>query len=213
MRTAVNLPVNPVRAVRALALLALALVLAGCAATRGNEPNVSYDFGPLPVAASTSTTHSVPILVVTDAVGPQALDSQAMLYRLLYADPLQARAYANNRWSSTPLQLLTQRFKTRIAQAGIKVLAVTDATSSVLLMRIEVDDFSHVFETPANNHGQLVLRASIFQGHKLIDQKTFSAKVASSSADAAGGTRALATAADNVARDILLWLAALPPRS
>ncbi len=193
--------------------LALALALAGCAATRSNEPSVLYDFGPLPAAAGNNAAHSVPVLVVTDAVGPQALDSQSMLYRLLYADPLQARAYANNRWSSTPLQLLTQRLKTRIAQAGIKVLSVTDATTSVLLLRIEVDDFSQNFDTSTQNHGQLVLRASVFLGHKLIDQKTFSAKTASTSADAAGGTRALASAADSVASDIIVWLGALPPRS
>jgi cholesterol transport system auxiliary component len=210
MRTAVNRQANTSRTLGALILLAL--VLTGCAATRGNEPNVTYDFGPLPTGTASSTAHSVPVLVVTDAVGPQALDSQAMLYRLLYADPLQARAYANNRWSSTPLQLLTQRFKTRIAQAGIKVLSVTDATSSVLLLRIEVDDFSHVFDTPLNNHGQLVLRASVFLGHKLIDQKTFTAKAPSGSADAAGGTRALALAADSVASDIIAWLGALPSR-
>jgi cholesterol transport system auxiliary component len=212
MRTAVNRQANTSRTVHALALLALALVLTGCAATRGNEPNVTYDFGPLPASTASGAVHGVPILVVTDAVGPQALDSQAMLYRLLYADPLQARAYANNRWSSTPLQLLTQRFKTRIAQAGIKVLSVTDATSTVPLLRIEVDDFSHVFETPVNNHGQLVLRASVFLGHKLIDQKTFTAKAPSGSADAAGGTRALAAAADSVAGDIIVWLGALPSR-
>jgi cholesterol transport system auxiliary component len=213
MRTAVNRHVKSARPFTALALLALALVLGGCAATRGNEPSVTYDFGPLPAATASNASHAVPVLVVTDAVGPQALDSQAMLYRLLYADPLQARAYANNRWSSTPLQLLTQRFKTRISQAGIKVLSVTDATSSVLLLRIEVDDFLQVFDTQASNHGQLVLRASVFLGHKLIDQKTFSAKAPASSADAAGGTRALAAAADSVANDIILWLGALPPRT
>lgn len=213
MRTAVNRQVNSTRSLQALALLALALLLSGCAATRGNEPNINYDFGPLPAAAAAKPAHAVPILVVTDAVGPQALDSQAMLYRLLYADPLQARAYASNRWSSTPLQLLTQRFKTRIAQAGIKVLSVTDATSNVLLLRIEVDDFSHVFDTPTDNHGQLVLRASVFLGHKLIDQKTFSARTPSGSPNAAGGTRALAACADSVAGDIILWLGALPPRS
>ncbi len=212
MRTAVNRQVKPTRPLQALALLALALLLSGCAATRGNEPNINYDFGPLPAAAG-KASHAVPILVVADAVGPQALDSQAMLYRLLYADPLQARAYANNRWSSTPLQLLTQRLKTRIAQAGIKVLSVSDATSNVLLLRIEVDDFSHVFDTPTDNHGQLALRASVFVGHKLIDQKTFSARAASGSPNAAGGTRALAAATDSVANDIILWLGALPPRN
>lgn len=203
----------------ALSLLAIAFVLSGCAATRGAEPNMQYDLGPLVPASEASAalagkaSANVPALVVTDASGLQVLDNQSMLYRLLYADPLQARAYATNRWSAPPLQLLTQRFKTRIAQAGIKVLNVTDATGNVLLLRVEVDEFSQNFDSPSQNYGQLVLRASVFLGHKLIDQKTFSAKAVSGSADAAGGARALSACADSVAGELVGWLAALPPRS
>ncbi len=202
----------------ALSLLVIAIVLAGCAATHGAESNMQYDLGPLTPASqahaawAAKARSNVPALVVTDANGLQVLDNQAMLYRLLYADPLQARTYANNRWSAPPLQLLTQRFKSRIAQAGIKVLNVTDATGNVLLLRVDVDDFSQNFDTPSQNHGQLLLRASVFLGHTLIDQKTFSARAASTSADAAGGARALASTADTVADELVAWLATLPPR-
>ena len=55
-----------------------------------------------------------------------------------------------------------------------------------------------------------MLRASLFNQHKLIDQKTFSRQIPAASNDAAGGARALAAATDAVAADINAWLATLP---
>ncbi|HAT29811.1 MAG TPA: ABC transporter, partial [Janthinobacterium sp.] len=152
----------------------------------------------------------LPALVVADVSGPAWLDSERMYYRLLYADVQQARPYARNRWNTAPLQLLSQRLKSRIAQSGVKVLGLTDAAASVMLLRVDVDDFSQNFDTPASSSAQVTLRASVFGGHRLIDQKTFSRKVAAASADAPGGARALAEASDAVAADIIAWLATLP---
>ena len=39
-------------------------------------------------------------IVVMDATGSPALENERMMYRLNYADPLQARTYANSRWSA-----------------------------------------------------------------------------------------------------------------
>ena len=188
-----------------------ALLLGGCASH--GPANTLYDFGPPPdgaAAAPATLTANLPAVVVTDATGASALDSQVMYYRLNYADPLQARPYANNHWNSSPLQMVTQRVKSRFAQAGVKVLAVTDAAIGLPLLRIEIDDFSHSFDSVNANYGLLVVRASVFQGHKLVDQKTFGRKTMSTSADAAGGSRALAGSTDAVAADMLAWLAALP---
>jgi len=149
---------------------------------------------------------------VTDVTGLAALDSERMFYRLNYADPLQSRVYAHSRWSATPLQMVTQRLKTRIAQSGTKVLSATDASDGVAILRTEVDDFTHSFDGQSQSYGQLVLRASLFQGHKLVDQRTFSRKSSAGSADAAGGARALAAATDGVAADIVAWLATMPAR-
>jgi cholesterol transport system auxiliary component len=208
MRSNVNDASN--RFLRTAALvLSCAALLGGCASK--GEPRTLYDFGPLPAAAPPGAP-ALPALVVADATGPAALDTQTMYYRLNYADPLQARGYASNHWNSTPLQMITQRFKSRFAQSGMKVLSVTDASGGIPLLRVEVDDFTQAFDSPLQNHGEMVLRASLFQGRKLIDQKTFSSKTASHSADAAGGTRALAESTDAIAADILAWLAAMPMR-
>ena len=69
-----------------------------------------------------TTAAPLPVLVIADVNGPSWLDSQRMYYRLLYADAQQSRPYAYNRWNTPPLQLLSQRLKTRIAQGGVKVL-------------------------------------------------------------------------------------------
>jgi cholesterol transport system auxiliary component len=193
-----------------LACAAGAALLAGCAAGgKGPAGNTLYDFGSAaePIAA-TGAAAAVPAVVLADVTGNAAFDNERMFYRLNYADPLQARSYANSRWSSTPLQMLTQRFKSRVAQAGVKVLSATDASDGVPLLRIDLDDFTHSFDSTTSSYGQLVLRASLFRGHTLLDQRTFSRKVGARSADAAGGARALAQAADAVSADMLVWLAA-----
>jgi cholesterol transport system auxiliary component len=103
--------------------------------------------------------------------------------------------------------MLTQRLKARVSQAGVKVLSATDASNGVPLLRIDLDDFTHTFDSATSSYGQVVLRASLFQGRTLIDQRTFNHKVNASSADAAGGARALAQATDALSADMIGWLA------
>jgi cholesterol transport system auxiliary component len=196
------------------AALLAATVLAGCASNRGGpSSNATFDFGPVGAPAgavqAAAARPTLPALVVTDVTGPAALDSERMYYRLNYADPTQARTYANSRWSSNPLHMVTQRFKTRLAQSGIKVLSQTDAAAGIPILRIDVDDFVHGFSSASQSEGQLLLRASVFNGNTLVDQKTFSRSTPANSADAAGGARALAATTDAVAADIAAWLATL----
>ena len=192
-----------------LLTLATALLLGGCA-SRGPVPTF-YDFGPAGAAipAAQQTAAPLPVLVIADANGPSWLDSQRMYYRLLYADAQQSRPYAYNRWNTPPLQLLSQRLKTRVAQGGVKVLSTTDAASGIPLLRIDVDDFSQNFDTQTQSSGHVSLRASLFRGHRLIDQKTFSRSSDARSADAQGGAQALASASDAIATDLLTWLGTL----
>jgi cholesterol transport system auxiliary component len=194
---------------RLLIAAAGAALLAGCAG-KGPVPTL-YDFGPIGPAPSAPVSQMPPMaLVVADVSGPAWLDSRTMYYRLLYADPQQSHPYAHHHWNSTPLQLLNARLKSRIAQAGGKVLSVTDAGAGAMRLRIEVDDFSQNFDSQQASSGKIMLRASAFQARRLIDQKTFVHTTAADSADAVGGARALAQAADAVAADIIAWLATLP---
>ena len=190
------------------ALLAAPLLLAGCASS--SQSTSAYDFGPVPGLATPASQHPLPSIIVADVSGPASLDTERMHYRLLYADAHQARPYAYNQWSNPPLQLLTQRIKTRIAQAGVKVLSATDAAASITLLRIEVDDFAQNFDSATRSSGHIGLRASVFRGHKLVDQKSFERSSLAPTPDAAGGAHALADSSDALAGDILAWLAALP---
>jgi cholesterol transport system auxiliary component len=198
----------------AAAVMALAIAATGCA-TKSPGSTV-YDFGPLPAASAPAApvpASVAPALVVADVNGPASLDSNRMYYRLLYADAQQARPYSQNAWSVTPLQLLTQRLRARLAQAGVKVLATTDAAVGMPVLRLEADDFSQNFDSQTRSSGQVSLRASLFRNHRLIDQKTFMRSTEAASADAAGGARALAASSDAIAADILAWLASLPQSS
>ena len=213
-RSTVNHPFKRSLAVAALAVAILSVaasaLLAGCASKEAMT--TLYDFGPMQEAAVSTAGAAAPLpaLVIADTTGPSWLDSTRMYYRLLYADAQQSRPYAFNHWNTTPLQLLSARLKSRIAQSGVKVLSATDAATSAMLLRIEVDDFSHNFDSQTHSSGQITLRASAFRGHRLLDQKTFTHNTPAGSADALGGARALATSSDAIAADIINWLGALP---
>ncbi|OYO31271.1 ABC-type transport auxiliary lipoprotein family protein [Janthinobacterium sp. PC23-8] len=198
---------RPWRTSAGVVTLAAALLLGGCA-SRSPLPTF-YDFGPPAAPVAQTTAAPLPVLVIADVNGPSWLDSQRMYYRLLYADAQQSRPYAYNRWNTPPLQLLSQRLKTRIAQGGVKVLSTTDAAAGIPLLRIDVDDFSQNFDTEKKSSGQVTVRASLFRGHQLLDQKTFSRNSQAASADAQGGAQALALASDAVAADLLAWLGTL----
>lgn len=196
---------------RILTAAACALLFAGCASQKG-APTAQFDFGPaLPAAqgGAPAAAAAIGAVVVTDVTGSSALDSERMYYRLSYADPMQARTYAHSRWTANPLQMMTQRIKTRIGQAGAKVLSETDASLGIPLLRIDVDEFVHDFASAGQSSGQVAVRASVFKGHTLLDQKTFVHTTPAPSADAAGGARALAASTDAIAADVVAWLGTL----
>jgi len=195
-----------------LPILLGCVLLAGCANNKPVNHSV-FDFGPA-AASSAIQKHggAITAVVVADVTGPAALDNERMFYRLNYANPLEARTYANSRWSTPPLQLLTQRFKQRLSQAGLRVLATTDAADGLPTLRIEVDDFTHSFDSVSSSHGELSVRVSLVQAHRLVDQRAFSRRTPAG-ANAAGGAAALAASADAVAADIAAWLAAVPASS
>lgn len=207
MRTTVNL--RPYRLAVAVTVAGAAL-LAGCASNKG-APNTIYDFGAPSVQLFTAANPSsqLPPIVVMDATGGAVLDNERMVYRLNYADPLQARTYAGSRWSGTPLDLVTRRLKVRLAQAGVTVLSATDAANRVPILRIEVDDFVHAFSSTSASEGQILLRASVLADHRLVAQKSFTHSAPAPSQDAAGGVAALAAGTDRIALDLKNWLSTL----
>jgi cholesterol transport system auxiliary component len=187
-------------------LLVASLLLAGCATP--SAPQTLFDLGPLPVVAGVAS--ALPALSIATVKSSAFLDNPRMVYRLAYANSQQPQQFANSRWTMAPAQLLEQRLKTRLGQAGSTVLAGSDGALNVPLLRVEVDDFTQVFTTPAQSSGQVTLRVAVYRARLLVAQKSFTQQRPATSADAAGGAQALAAASDGLITDVLGWLATLP---
>ncbi len=211
---------------KVLPLIAL-LALSGCntLVDKPSRPTV-YDFGPGPVSAVTPapTPASTPAitlapLVLGDIQANAGLDTPAVLYRLSYANTQELRPYAQARWSTSPVQLVQQRLREVLGQRR-SVLGMNDDVALArnqkplpepLLLRVELEEFSHVFFSPTESRGLLRLRATVLehsaQGDKLLAQRALVLQRSATTADAAGGTQALAAAVDAAALEIDQWLA------
>ena len=191
-------------------------VLAACSALPDKPARQAvYDLGPAP-AMPTGTTPSKPALLLAEPESSATLQSAALLYRLAYDDPFQLRPYALARWSAPPGQLLAQRLRTvlsrdRAVLDDAAAAGLARRTASVpLVLRVQVEEFSHRFDSANDSKGVLRLRCTLLEntaaGERFVAQRTFVVEEPAPSADAAGGVRALTAAADEAARDIATWL-------
>ncbi len=159
---------------------------------------------------------NLPPLAVADIDANPALDSTALLFRLTYDDAQQLKPYALARWSMTPAQLVRQRLREQLAQRrtllnpgeGGLVGAAAPPT-----LRIELEEFSQLFETSVKSIGLLRLRATLVQpspsGEKLVAQRSLIVQRPAPSADAGGGVRALTAATDAAVQELEEWLGQL----
>ena len=196
---------------------------AACTTPQAPVAKAVYDLG-LPLAATArnpvltigaptlaAPPAAPPAVILADIATGAALDSTAMLYRLDYADIQQLRPYTLARWSMPPAQLLRQRLREHLGQRRA-VLNAADGSASTapILLRIELEEFSQLFESPSISTGLLRLRATALQpssqGERLLGQRSFTVQRPSPSADATGGVRALTAASDAAIEEIDLWL-------
>ena len=201
---------------------ALAVVLAGCSAlpTPPTRP-VMYDFGPATAApAPADRAGALPPLGLAEVEAPGLPDgSNAVLYRLAYADAQQLRPYSQARWSQPPAQLVQQRLREQLGQrrAILKAedggaLARDAARGGALppVLRVEIEEFSHVFTSATGSAGVVRLRATVVDltraGESLRGQRVFTVRTPARSPDAAGGVAALAEASTQAARELDEWL-------
>jgi cholesterol transport system auxiliary component len=199
---------------RVTLVLLLIVALSGCALQKPAPRVVVYDFGPGPlISAAPTAGKAVPALLLEMLEAPAALDSTAVLYRLAYADSQQLRPYALARWSMTPAQLLRQHFRQQLG--GQRALlnpgdsAAPNATKP-LLLQLELEEFSQLFESADMSTGLLRLRATLTrpgaQGGQWLEQRSLTVQRKASTADAAGGVQALAAATEAAAQELDQWL-------
>jgi cholesterol transport system auxiliary component len=197
---------------RRLLLLAAAGALAGCAGIvdRPQRPAL-FDMGPLPPLVSPIQRPGPPDI---EAAG--ALDSSAILYRLGYSDDHQLRAYSLSRWTAPPAQLVRQRLRQQLGRER-PVLSLEESAALARegaaahhVLRLELEEFAHVFDAPERSRGVIRLRATLLAntpaGDRLLGQRSIAVEGVAPTPDASGGVRALTAATDAAAADISQWL-------
>ena len=201
-------------------LVLAAMLLAGCAAPRAQTPIAIYDFGlQRPSTASnvadTSGQPQLSASLLVAATSPAWLDSLAIQYRLAYHNLAQSYAYASSRWSATPVALLTQRIKRRIADiSNDAVVSASDNVRTDYALRLELEEFTQVFDTPDQSRAVVRLRASLIERgtRLLLAQRSFSIEQAASAANAVGAVHALTEASDKLIENLIDWLARELPK-
>lgn len=172
----------------AVSCLALAGLLSGCAAPERGPAPVLYDFGDRPLAEAPTPQGPVLPSLATSVQASAALDGTAMLYRLTYVDERELRAYAQARWAMPPAELVQQRLREVLSQQRV---VLKPGEGAQLLLQIELDEFSQVFESPGQSSGLLRLRATVLRassgGDKLLAQRSLRLQRPASGGGAAGG--------------------------
>ncbi len=205
------------RAVRMSADAVFALILsalAGCAMPLPDKPvrPQPYDLGPpLPVAASAAPTGAP--LALGSVESSAAIDGSNIVYRLLYSDGgQQPRPYALARWTMSPPQLVSQRL--REAFSATRPVVEPSSGLGAIELRVEMDDFAQLFESPNASEGVVRLRVTAIaptaKTGRLQGQRTFTVRKPAPTADAAGGVAALRAATDEAVSQIVAWVNGLP---
>ena len=199
---------------RATALFCLVLLgFSGCSPLQPQARALVYDFGPGAVTSPVADRMApLPTLVLGEVESPAALDSTAVLYRLGYSDAQQLRPYAQARWSMAPAQLVRQRLREQLGQRRAVLQAVqgVGVAKPGLTLHLELDEFSHWFESPQRSSGLVRMRGTLAHTtggvERLVAQRSFVMQQPATSADAAGGVRAMAAATDALIQEVDQWV-------
>ena len=198
-----------------------AALLAGCSALPEPPPRaIVYDFGAGSVQAAAQSAQEAqlaPLILVDMGRSGAPETSSALLYRLAYANDQQLLPYTQARWSQPPAALQQQALRERLARqrivlSGAEGAAVQPAQGGRLpsVLRVQLEEFSQVFSSPQASAGLVRLRAVLTDagttGETLVAQQLFVARRPATTADAAGGARALAEASAEVADALADWV-------
>ena len=202
------------------AALVMLGVLTGCGSILPTPPQRAdvYDFGPgvsQPVA--TDRRAPLPTLAVSEFTAAGVSDGRAaFLYRLQYANAQQLYPYTQARWSQPPAVLMQIAVRDRLSERRLVLMGDKDVDQQLdngrwpTMLRAEVEEFSQVFTSPQASYGLVRVRASLSEpeksGDHLLAQRIFVVQRPSATPDAAGGAKALADAANQVASEIATWV-------
>ena len=196
---------------RTTLVLLLAATLSGC--TLGPEKKdaaATYDLSGAPSSAAGKTRIRATLLVQPVAA-PGWLESNAIVYRLNYQDAARQLNYANSRWAAPVASLVAQRLRAQLAAASDSgIVNIADSARADYALRVELEEFSQVFDTAEASRAVIVARASLVNLSKrsLQAQKTFTIDRPAAGANAESGVRALSAGSAELVDAIVAWTAA-----
>ena len=196
---------------RTTLVLLLAATLSGC--TLGPEKKdaaATYDLSGAPSSAAGKTRIRATLLVQPVAA-PGWLESNAIVYRLNYQDAARQLNYANSRWAAPVASLVAQRLRAQLAAASDSgIVNIADSARADYALRVELEEFSQVFDTAEASRAVIVARASLVNLAKrsLQAQKTFTIDRPAAGANAESGVRALSAGSAELVDAIVAWTAA-----
>lgn len=112
-------------------------------------------------------------------------------------------------------QLVRQRLRDHLGQRRAVISADESAAlvrtngALPLVLRVDLDEFSHIFDTPTSSAGLVRLRVTLVENTPPATNYGASARSSCSPAasnDAPGGVHALAQATDAAAQEIAQWI-------
>jgi cholesterol transport system auxiliary component len=186
-----------------------ATLLGACQLPGAPPPEATFDFG-LPYAAPVQAGSIRGTILVPEVASPEWLDSPAIVYRLAYDDAARTRIYSRSRWAAPPPSLVTQRLRAAVALAsGGLLVQPQDAVRADWVLRVDLEEFSQVFEVPDKSRAYVRMRATLIRATErgVVAQRTFGTERTAASADAVGGAKALASGADELVDAIVAWVA------
>jgi len=180
-------------------LVVLATTLLNGCASAPRSVAVVYDFG-LPAARLPGDERGSRLAL--EVRSPAWFDSLKVDYRLAYDDPLRQREYSDSRWAANPGVLLGQSLRQQ--------LGVVNAVAADCVLRVDIQEFSQVFDSPQTSYGVLQADVSL-SGPKrqLIAERQVTLRKAAATADAGGGVKALVAAGAELGQQLSEWLLAL----
>jgi cholesterol transport system auxiliary component len=196
---------------RTMLVLLLAATLSGC--TLGPEKKdaaATYDLSGAPSSAAGKTRIRATLLVQPVAA-PGWLESNAIVYRLNYQDAARQLNYANSRWAAPVASLVAQRLRAQLAAASDSgIVNIADSARADYALRVELEEFSQVFDTADASRAVIVARASLVNvaRRSLQAQKTFTIDRPAAGANAESGVRALSAGSAELVDAIVAWTAA-----
>lgn len=184
---------------RPLAVLVLALAVAGC--INGNVRQTDVAYYDLPPSGGEWRSPGFPLRTV-EVSAPSWLGIPEMQYRLSYADAPRRLSYTESRWVAPPPELIESALRRRV------VSSESFASDAGCRVKVDVDEFIQVFDSAQGSRSVLNVRLALQapRSDQILARRTLQIAKPAPSADARGGVAGFGAAVQDLGWALGDWL-------